>query len=98
MNTGLQMGQRHQIGLDSLCHDIAGEVYTYKSMLTCENSVLHLLYRYRIRHEDQALAWLSHLADIVTSSEAIMDYFSTLPAVTYQHARYSDWIMPFLQS
>mmetsp|Transcript_27556 Transcript_27556/g.34209 ORF Transcript_27556/g.34209 Transcript_27556/m.34209 type:complete len:163 (+) Transcript_27556:1415-1903(+) len=27
-----------------------------------------------------------------------MEYFSCLPAVTYQHARYSDWIQPFLQS
>lgn len=50
LNTGLQEGSTHQVGLDSLHHNIKGEVYTYKSMLTYDpdnnNSLLHLLWRY----------------------------------------------------
>ena len=80
------------IGLDLLCHDIAGEVFTFRSTLSYENSLLNLLYRYQVRHEDQALAWLGHLADIVTATESLMEFFSSLPGITYQHARYSDWI------
>lgn len=33
-NTGLEEGEVHKIGLDSLNNSIRGEVYTYKSMLT----------------------------------------------------------------
>ena len=98
LNKGMQEGSKHVIGLESLYHDIAGEIYTFKSTLTQENSLLQLLYRYQVRHEDQALQWLGYLADIVTASESLMEFFSTLPSITYQHARYSDWIEPFLQS
>ena len=41
---------------------------------------------------------LNCLADIVTNSEEAMEFFSNLPGVTYQYARYSDWISPFLTS
>jgi len=34
LNTGMQQGSKHVIGLDSLCHDITGEVYTFRSTLT----------------------------------------------------------------
>ena len=27
-----------------------------------------------------------------------MDFFSDLPGVTYQYARYTDWIRPYLES
>ena len=50
LNPGLQQGEVHKIGLDSLHHDIKGEVFTFKSMLTYDtestNSLLHLLWRY----------------------------------------------------
>ena len=41
---------------------------------------------------------LDCLGDIITNSETIMELFSNLPGVTYQHARYTDWIQPFLMS
>ena len=71
------------IGLNSLFHDITGEVYTFRSTLNYEKSLLDLLYRYSVRHEDLALAWLDLLADIVIGSEALMDFFSSLPSITY---------------
>lgn len=48
--------------------------------------------------EDFTMTCLDCLADIVTSSEEVMEFFSNLPGVTYQYARYSDWIQPFLTS
>ena len=41
---------------------------------------------------------LGHLAEIISLDENIMQFFSTLPGVTYQYARYTDWIQPFLTS
>ena len=60
------------------------------------NSLLHLLWRYQGRMEDFTMTCLNCLADIVTNSEEAMEFFSNLPGVTYQYARYSDWIGPFL--
>ena len=48
--------------------------------------------------EGYAMSCLNVLADIITSSDRIMDFFASLPGVTYQYARYSDWISPFLNS
>ena len=62
------------------------------------NSLLHLLWRYQGRMEDFTMTCLNCLADIVTNSEEAMEFFSNLPGVTYQYARYSDWIGPFLTS
>ena len=91
-----------KIGLDSLYHNIRAEVYTYKSMLTYDpdnnNSLLHLLWRYQGKMENYVMNCLGHLGEIITSDEAIMEFFSELPGVTYQYARYTDWIMPYLSS
>ena len=56
------------------------------------NSVLHLLWRYQGRMEHSSMSFLNYLSDMTTHSDAHMEFFSTLPGVTYQHARYSDWI------
>ena len=92
----------HKIGLDSLNNSIRGEVYTYKSMLTHDpdsnNSLLHLLWRYQGRMENYTMSCLNYLTDMITHSETHMEFFSKLPGVTYQYARYSDWIQPFLMS
>ena len=102
LNTGIQIDNKHQIGLDSLDHNIKGEVLSLKSMLTYDaendSSLLHLLWRYQGRIEQQVMGCLECLADIITSSPAIMEYFSNLPGYTYQYARYTDWIQPFLMS
>lgn len=44
------------------------------------------------------MSCLSYLTTIISKSETVMEYFSKLPGVTYQYARYSDWIKPFLMS
>lgn len=101
-NCGLEEGETHRIGLDSLFHNIKGEVYSYRSMLTYDheanNCLLHLLWRYKGRMETYTLECLSSLSDIITSSDHIMELFSVLPGVTYQFARYTDWIQPFLMT
>ena len=95
-NIGLQEANNHKIGLDALNHEIKGEIITYKSMLSHDsgshNSLLHLLWRYKGRNENYTMQCLNSLSDIITSSEEIMELFSNLPGVTYQYARYTDWI------
>ena len=48
------------------------------------------------KRENEAVKVLSMLVDLFNEDEAIMEYFSNLPGVTYQYARYTDWIKPFL--
>ena len=39
---------------------------------------------------------LDHFLSIINSDESVMEWFSELPGATYQYARYTDWIMPYL--
>ena len=91
-----------KFGLDSLQHNIAGEVYSFRSMLTYspddDSSLLHLIWRYQGRMENYTMTCLEHLTKILASDEEIMEYFSNLPGASYQYARYTDWIKPFLTS
>lgn len=41
---------------------------------------------------------LDHLLSIINSDESVQEWFSGLPGVTYQYARYTDWIGPYLNS
>ena len=102
LNLGYHVDDKHKIGLECLNNNIRGEVITYQSMLSHDpgsnNSLLHLLWRHKGRNENYTMQCLNSLADIITSSEKIMELFSNLPGVTYQYARYTDWIQPFLMS
>ena len=40
---------------------------------------------------------MEYFIDIMTDSEVTMNWFSELPPVTYQYARYTDWVSPFLK-
>ena len=39
---------------------------------------------------------LDHLLSIINCDETVQEWFSELPGVTYQYARYTDWIYPYL--
>ena len=43
-----------------------------------------------------SLVCLDHLLSIINSDESVQEWFSNLPGVTYQYARYTDWITPYL--
>ena len=91
-----------RFGLESFYHSLRGEVYSYRSMLTYDpknnDSLLHLLWRYQGKMENYMMTCLGHLGDIISSDESVMEFFSELPGVTYQYARYTDWIIPYLNS
>lgn len=75
------------------------EVYNYKSYLfTNENidSLLHLLWRYKGRMDSYTVSCLESLLNIIASDENVAEYFSNIPGPTYQYARYTDWIKPYL--
>ena len=48
--------------------------------------------------ENYTMTCLEHLVAILSTDERIMEFFSNLPGATYQYARYTDWIRPFLTS
>ena len=41
---------------------------------------------------------LEDLAQIIASDDEVKQYFAELPGMTYQYARYSDWIKPYLEN
>ena len=93
---------RLKIGLDSTFHNISSAIYSYKSMLTYDpdvnNSLLQVLWLNQVenKREKECVKILTVLVDIVTSDPDVMEYFASLPGVTYQYARYTDWIKPYL--
>ena len=67
---GMSQGDVIKVGLDSLDHNIRGDVYQYKSMIayddqTKDSSLLHLLWRLQGRVESYAMSCLEILADII---------------------------------
>ena len=63
-----------------------------------DSCLLHLIWRYQGKMENYTMTCLEHLIAILASDERIMEFFSNLPGATYQYARYTDWIRPFLTS
>ena len=41
---------------------------------------------------------LEYLLTIANADDSLSEYFASLPPVTYQYARYTDWIRPYLQN
>ena len=46
--------------------------------------------------DNYTLTALEYLLSIANADEAISEFFAKLPPVTYQYARYTDWIKPYL--
>jgi len=75
------------------------EVYTYKSYLATNDnidSLLHLLWRYKGRMDTYTVSCLLSLLNIIASDDYVAEHFSNIPGPTYQYARYTDWIKPYL--
>ena len=70
---------------------------TYKPEV--DTSLLVLLWRYQNRPEDfeSGLCFLKSLVSIICLNEGIIQFFAQLPGLTYQWARYTDWIRPYLE-
>ena len=61
-------------------------------------SLLHILWRYQGRMDNITLLCLEYLLDIIEADNFVAEFFSQLPGCTYQYARYTDWIKPYLQN
>jgi hypothetical protein len=46
--------------------------------------------------DNYTLTALEYLLTIATADDTCSEFFARLPPVTYQHARYTDWIKPYL--
>jgi hypothetical protein len=96
-------GDHIVFGLESTFHEINKDVFTFQSSVTykpeVDTSLLTLLWRYQSRPEDfeSGLSFLKSLIKIICQNERIIAFFSELPGLTYQWARYTDWIRPYLE-
>ena len=61
-------------------------------------SFLNQLWTHKDSMKSYSMVCLDHLLEIINSDETVQEWFSELPGVTYQYARYTDWIMPYLRS
>ena len=93
-----------KIGLDSADQKITAPIYTYKSMATYDPDVkkplLQLLFSHQVegnRHTE-GVKVLEVLIQLLAEDPEVQAYFASLPGVTYQYARYTDWIKAFLYS
>ena len=73
-----------------------------KSMVTYDSntntSLLQLLWRYKEQLDyNYVLNVMADLAGIIATDSFIQEFFSELPSLTYQYARYTDWFRPYLE-
>lgn len=84
----------------SNCNNIADEVYQYMCPMTLsgrESSLLSLLTRYRGRVDVYVVNCLNTLFDIIIGNEFLSEFMFNLDPLTYESARFTDWIRPYLQ-
>ena len=80
---------------------IRNDAYAYKSMIGYEDdssSLLHQLWTHKDSMKSYTMVCLDHFLSIINSDDSVQEWFSGLPGVTYQYARYTDWIGPYLTS
>ena len=80
---------------------VEDDVITYLSPLKLsprEYPLLAQLWRQRNQYEYFTASTLKGLFDLAGRSEAVYAYLKTLPAPTYQHGGYADWIKGFLDT
>ena len=77
------------------------EYLTYVSPLGIANKehpLLYNLYRNRNRLEYFTTQSIHEIFKLAEINEALYNYLKYIPAPTYQHAKYSEWILSFLDS
>lgn len=88
-----------KIGVSAL-HSMSDEAYQYKSALiqdSIDDSLLHLLWRYKGRMDAYTVNCLLGLLNLISLDDYVAEFFSKLPSPTYCYARYTDWFMPYLE-
>ena len=63
-----------------------------------DDALLSLLWKYKGRMDSFTLTCLESLGEILGTDETIASYFSELPAPSYCYSRYTDWVIPYLNS
>jgi hypothetical protein len=77
---------------------LSDEVFYYPSTLkeldAHEESILSLIFRSKKRFEKYTMFCIKEL---LTLGDATMKYIFSMPSPTYQYAKYSDWIIQFVE-
>jgi len=84
---------------------ISEQVYTYKTNAfyslkqNFKDSLLQIMFAYRNRYQKYMLYTIQAFLEtlVADKSRRLIWYFHSLPAPTYEYARYPDWMRPWLQ-
>lgn len=63
-----------------------------------DNALLHLLWRYHGRMDQYTVNCLDDLTRVMVEDEGIRKFLAEQPGPTYQYARFTDWIRPYLEA
>jgi hypothetical protein len=89
------------VGLETAYHNLKEEIHMMKSMLTYDpendNSLLHLLWRYQGRMDQYTVNCLDDLTKVMQQDSGLREYLAEQSGPTYQYARFTDWIRPYLE-
>jgi hypothetical protein len=88
-----------KVGIPAL-HSMSDETYSFKSALiqdSIDDSLLHLLWRYKGRMDTYTVNCLYGLLNLISLDEYVAEFFAKLPSPTYVYARYTDWFLPYLE-
>jgi len=88
-----------KVGVPAL-HSMTDETYSFKSALiqdSIDDSLLHLLWRYKGRMDTYTVNCLYGLLNLISLDDYVAEFFAKLPSPTYVYARYTDWFLPYLE-
>ena len=75
-------------------HSLSDECFAFKSSIiydSTDDSLLHLLWRYKGRIDTYTVNCLYSLLHLIAQDENVAEYFANLPGPTYCLSRYTDW-------
>lgn len=88
------------VGMEMSNFGMKKEIFMMKSMLTYDpennNSLLHLLWRYQGRMDQYTVNCLDDLTKVMAKDRGVCQYLAGQPGPTYQFARFTDWILPYV--
>ena len=77
---------------------IEDSIVTYESPLNIDgvSSIINYMLHNRKRLENIALICLRHILLLMDINQSVFEYIIFLPPPSYNYAKFTDWIMPFL--
>jgi hypothetical protein len=96
------MEGKTKYGIGQISNSLSEDIFSYKSPLLYNHlqsdALLLLLWRLRKKTENHTISSLKFLFSLVDECSCLFGIISKAAPPTYKFARYTDWIIPFLNS